>query len=261
MKGVPKMKKDTERMLLLVIGCICLANLWLAGEIWLFPRLERVEVAAIATATDAGTIETTATEAGTSETTATEAGTRETTAIDAGTTKTVAEEEATTNETTTEAETTEPTTETVTEAITEAVTEEEIETVTEAETTEAVTEAVTEEALDTSDDTSEDGSIGVFKITYYAAAEKIQGLYDGGYGVAWSESSGAVEGRTVAMNAEDRKNYNLPYGSKIKIEGFDGVFVIEDCGCDEGVIDMFFVDYQEGWKNPDRKVWVVSRND
>jgi hypothetical protein len=44
--------------------------------------------------------------------------------------------------------------------------------------------------------------------------------------------------RTIAMNKTQFKNLGLSYGDKIRVEGI-GTFILEDCGCKSGRIDIF----------------------
>ena len=44
--------------------------------------------------------------------------------------------------------------------------------------------------------------------------------------------------RTIAMNKTQFKNLGLSYGDKIRVEGI-GTFILEDCGCASGRIDIF----------------------
>ena len=52
----------------------------------------------------------------------------------------------------------------------------------------------------------------------------------------------------------------LPFGTKIRIEGFEDLRVVEDRGLGNGCIDVFVPDHQECLKLGlmYRKVWVVE---
>jgi hypothetical protein len=70
--------------------------------------------------------------------------------------------------------------------------------------------------------------LGNFRITGYIA--------DPGAKTA----SGTIpdSSRTIAMNATQFRNMGLEYGDKIRVEGI-GTFILEDCGCKSGRIDIF----------------------
>ena len=100
---------------------------------------------------------------------------------------------------------------------------------TEATTTETIveeTEEVTEEETESSEE--EEVYLGNFRITGYVA----------GAGAKTASGTTPSSTRTIAMNKTQFKNMGLTWGDKIRIEGI-GTFVLEDCGCKSGVIDVF----------------------
>lgn len=70
--------------------------------------------------------------------------------------------------------------------------------------------------------------LGNFRITGYIAPPGAK------------TASGTIpnSSRTIAMNATQFRNMGLEYGDKIRVEGI-GTFILEDCGCKSGRIDIF----------------------
>ena len=102
-------------------------------------------------------------------------------------------------------------------------------------TTEIVTESTTETTTVTETTTEpENIPLGTFKITGYTptcvhCCGKSDGIGESGRKI--------VIGKSVAMHKADMRKYNLEYGDKIYIDGI-GERVIEDTGCEQGVIDV-----------------------
>ena len=80
-------------------------------------------------------------------------------------------------------------------------------------------------------------SLGTFKLTAYCPCAQCNGAANVG-----KTATGAppVPGHTIAV---DRRV--IPLGSKIKIEGFDNVFVAEDTGVSGNSIDILFATHAE----------------
>lgn len=72
--------------------------------------------------------------------------------------------------------------------------------------------------------------LGNFRITGYVAT-----------GSKTASGTWPSAGRTIAMNAAQRKSLGLSYGQQIYIEGnsINGIYTIEDSGCGWGVVDVF----------------------
>lgn len=92
------------------------------------------------------------------------------------------------------------------------------------ETTESITIKMETETVDTTL-----SLIDTFNITGYTAT-----------GNQTASGVWPVPRRTVAMNTNQIRNYGLKYGDKIHIDGYEEEFVLEDCGCPWGTIDIFF---------------------
>lgn len=102
-----------------------------------------------------------------------------------------------------------------------------------------------------------DKYLGVFEITGYCNDEKCTGKNpsDKGYGIT---KSGKVAKRgTVAVDPKV-----IPLGTKLKIEGFDTIFISEDIGgaIKKNKIDIWFPTHQDAldWGRQKRKVWIVK---
>lgn len=104
--------------------------------------------------------------------------------------------------------------------------------VTTEQTTVTTTEVTTTEVETTTE--PENIPLGEFYITGYTptcvhCCKKSDGI---------GASGRKIEiGKSVAMNRVDMRKYNLEYGDKIYISGI-GERVIEDTGCNQGVIDV-----------------------
>ena len=102
-----------------------------------------------------------------------------------------------------------------------------------------------------------DKYLGVFEITGYCNDERCTGknIGDKGYGIT---KSGKVA--KWGMVATDLKV--IPLGTKLKIEGFDTIFVSEDIGSaiKKNKIDIWFPTHQDAlnWGRQKRKVWIVK---
>ena len=96
-------------------------------------------------------------------------------------------------------------------------------------------------------------SLGEFKITAYCGGACCNGKWAG------TTASGATpsEGRTIAVAP-----WIIPYGTQVKIEGMDGVYVAEDTGgfanSNPYQIDLFIADHSRtgSWGVRYREVWV-----
>ena len=96
-------------------------------------------------------------------------------------------------------------------------------------------------------------SLGEFKITAYCGGVCCNGKWAG------TTASGATpsEGRTIAVAP-----WIIPYGSQVKIEGLDGIYVAEDTGgfanSNPYQIDLFVAEHSSAgsWGVRYREVWV-----
>jgi 3D (Asp-Asp-Asp) domain-containing protein len=94
--------------------------------------------------------------------------------------------------------------------------------------TETNIETVVETTSETSmENTEAETYLGYFRITGYVAT-----------GCKTASGTWPEAGRTIAMNATQRKNLGISFGDKIRIEGL-GEYIVEDSGCKSGVIDVF----------------------
>ena len=98
-------------------------------------------------------------------------------------------------------------------------------------TTEVTTEVTT--VIETTTE-PENIPLGTFYITGYTPTCSHCCLKSDGIGASGRK---IVIGKSVAMNRTDMRKYNLEYGDKIFISGI-GERVIEDTGCEQGVIDV-----------------------
>ena len=107
-----------------------------------------------------------------------------------------------------------------------------IETTTTAVTTTVETTTVeeTETVVETEvvEETANETYLGNFRITGYIADP----------GAKTASGTTPNSSRTIAMNKTQFKNLGLKYGDKIRVDGI-GTFVLEDCGCASGRIDIF----------------------
>lgn len=81
-------------------------------------------------------------------------------------------------------------------------------------------------------------SLGRFKLTAYCACSKCCGKSDG----ITASGTKAKQGRTIAVDPKQ-----IPYGTKVVINGH--TYVAEDCGSGigENCIDIFFDSHKEAW--------------
>ncbi|MCR4334560.1 MAG: 3D domain-containing protein [Patescibacteria group bacterium] len=104
-----------------------------------------------------------------------------------------------------------------------------------------------------------DKYLGIFKVTGYCNDKECTGKSPGdkGYGIT---KSGKVA--KWGMVATDSKV--IPLGTKLKIEGFDTIFVSEDIGgvIRKNKIDIWFSSHQDAldFGRQKRKVWTVKQN-
>lgn len=107
-----------------------------------------------------------------------------------------------------------------------------IETTTTAVTTTVETTTVEEtetiEETEVVEETANETYLGNFRITGYVAPA----------GAKTASGTTPNSSRTIAMNKTQFKNLGLKYGDKIRVDGI-GTFVLEDCGCASGRIDIF----------------------
>lgn len=102
-----------------------------------------------------------------------------------------------------------------------------------------------------------DKYLGIFEITGYRNDEKCTGknIGDKGYGI--TKSGKVVRWGTVATDIKV-----IPLGTKLKIEGFDTIFVSEDIGgaIKKNKIDIWFPTHQDAlnWGRQKRKVWKTN---
>ena len=104
---------------------------------------------------------------------------------------------------------------------------------------------------------SSDKYLGIFEITGYCNDKECTGKSPGdkGYGIT---KSGKVA--KWGMVATDPKV--IPSGTKLKIEGFDTIFKVEDIGgaIKKNKIDIWFPTHQDAlnFGRQKRKVWIVK---
>lgn len=102
-----------------------------------------------------------------------------------------------------------------------------------------------------------DKYFGIFEITGYCNDERCTGknVGDKGYGI--TKSGKVTKWGTVAVDPKV-----IPLGTKLKIEGFDTMFVSEDIGSaiKKNKIDIWFPTHQDAlnWGRQKRKVWIVG---
>lgn len=102
-----------------------------------------------------------------------------------------------------------------------------------------------------------DKYLGVFEITGYCNDEKCTGksISDKGYGI--TKSGKVAKWGTVATDLKI-----IPLGTKLKIEGFNTIFISEDIGSaiKKNKIDIWFPTHQDAlnWGRQKRKVWIVK---
>lgn len=92
--------------------------------------------------------------------------------------------------------------------------------------------------------------LGMYRITFYCNCAKCCGRA----GQKTASGTWPERYRTVAAGKE------LPFGTKIRIEGFEDLRIVEDRGVGNGRIDVFVPDHQECLQLGlmYRKVWVVE---
>jgi hypothetical protein len=101
-------------------------------------------------------------------------------------------------------------------------------TTTNIETTTSVTTTVDDtECVETVAESDEEIALGNFRITGYVST-----------GNKTASGVWPTVGRTIAMNKSQMKTLGLSYGDTIRIDGL-GTYVLEDCGCASGRIDVF----------------------
>lgn len=79
-------------------------------------------------------------------------------------------------------------------------------------------------------------SLGTYRITFYCNCPKCCGSWSGG---KTASGTWPTRYRTVAAGND------LPFGTMIRIEGFEDIRVVEDRGVGSGCIDVFVPDHQE----------------
>jgi len=107
------------------------------------------------------------------------------------------------------------------------------------------------ESVSTQSSSSDDGwvSMGTFKITAYCACSKCNG------GNAGKTSSGATPSVGYTLAADTSV---LPIGTKVKIEGKDSIYCVEDTGVRGKTIDLFVSSHSGAyeWGVRYREIWV-----
>ena len=107
-----------------------------------------------------------------------------------------------------------------------------------------------------------DKYLGIFEITAYCSGERNQnckctGKYPGDKGYGITKSGKVAKWGTVATDPKV-----ILLGTKLKIEGFDTVFVSEDIGSaiKKNKIDIWFPTHQDAlnFGRQKRKVWIVK---
>jgi hypothetical protein len=94
---------------------------------------------------------------------------------------------------------------------------------------ETTTEYVEETELEVvEEESANEVYLGNFRITGYIADP----------GAKTASGTIPCSTRTIAMNKTQFENLGLSYGDKIRVEGI-GTFILEDCGCKSGRIDIF----------------------
>lgn len=92
---------------------------------------------------------------------------------------------------------------------------------------------------------------GPYVITAYCPCEKCCGVRTG----ITASGTIATEGRTIAVDTT-----YIPYGTKIEIEGIDGIFIAEDCGgaVKGNKLDIFFNSHEKAveWGKQIRNVYI-----
>lgn len=103
----------------------------------------------------------------------------------------------------------------------------------------------TEEVVETTEETTDSFvDIGQFSITGYTPnCLHCCGKSDG----ITASMVKAEVGKTVAMNYSDMKKYGIVYGDSIYIDGI-GERIVEDTGCNEGVIDVACQSHDDCYK-------------
>lgn len=92
--------------------------------------------------------------------------------------------------------------------------------------------------------------LGMYKITGYCYVCNSPAYSD------WTAKGHAKAGRTCAVNRGELGK--LPYGTHLWIEGI-GERVVEDNGCDEGVIDVYCAEHADESKITGmRHVWIIE---
>jgi 3D (Asp-Asp-Asp) domain-containing protein len=90
-----------------------------------------------------------------------------------------------------------------------------------------------------------------YVITAYCPCEKCCGVRTG----ITASGTIATEGRTIAVDTN-----LIQYGTKIEIEGVDGIFIAEDCGgaVKGNRLDMFFNSHEKAveWGRQIRNVYI-----
>lgn len=90
-----------------------------------------------------------------------------------------------------------------------------------------------------------------YVITAYCPCEKCCGVRTG----ITASGTIATEGRTIAVDTS-----LIPYGTKIEIEGIDGIFIAEDCGgaVKGNKLDIFFNSHEKAveWGRQIRNVYI-----
>lgn len=96
-------------------------------------------------------------------------------------------------------------------------------------------------------------ALGEFKITAYCGGACCNGKWAG----TTATGASPAEGRTIAVAP-----WIIPYGSQVKIEGMDGIYVAEDTGgfanSNPYQIDLFVADHNRSgsWGVRYRQVWI-----
>ena len=102
-----------------------------------------------------------------------------------------------------------------------------------------------------------DKYLGIFEITGYCNDEKCTGKNIGNKGYGITKSGKVAKWGMVAVDPKV-----IPLGTKLKIEGFDTVFISEDVGSaiKKNKIDIWFPTHQDAlnWGRQRGKVWVVK---
>lgn len=108
------------------------------------------------------------------------------------------------------------------------------------------------------EEVTNENELGEFKITAYTAGPESTGKSPGdpAYGIT-ATGTEVSEGRTIAADWDV-----LPPGTQVKIEGFEGTFIVEDRGSavNGRHIDVYMSDLDEAvnWGKRQRNVSVVE---